>query len=170
MKNLLVVLVCIATLTSCEKNNLNDDQDNTVEPKIIGTWEVYRSENLETQIDQWTGTEWTTIEVWYNTTSPNSTSITLEFKDDGTFTSFYAGVEDSNGTWETISDQAFSYQHIQGEVSNDALQQARNVIFYCDNTFTVKAQGNERNITYMRAVATEECADSITYNVDDSNN
>ena len=94
MKKLVLLIVLTFVFTSCEENETIE-----VEPaKAIGEWQMYRNENLESIIDQWTGTEWTYVDKWFRTIRNNS-QIILEFKEDGTFIDFYADVPVANGTW-----------------------------------------------------------------------
>ncbi|WP_299886761.1 hypothetical protein [uncultured Lacinutrix sp.] len=167
MKKLLLCVLLALSFTSCEKEELNETQpqQELEKAKVIGEWEMYRDENLESMIDQWTGTEWTTVDVWFQNTREDS-QIILEFKADGTFVDRYADVEVANGVWEKLNDGRYAVNYIQDDNVNDALTQTRYITIYCDNTYSIEIEGNDRAVYYYRIIDTIECSDLINYNVE----
>lgn len=167
MKNLVLVLVVAAAFISCEKDDVNDGQEPAIAAKVIGEWELYRDESLESIIDEWTGTEWTTVDQWFQNTREDS-EIILEFKTDGTFVSRYADVVTANGVWTKLNDGRYSFDFIQDDTNpNEALTQTRYITIHCDNTYSIEIDGNDRRVDYYRITGTTECSDLITYNVND---
>lgn len=165
MKRLIVLLVLALSFTSCEKDELNNNEQNLTETEVLGTWELYRDENLQSVIDEWTGTEWTTKDEWYQNTRENSLII-LEFKSDNTFVDRYADVEVANGTWSLLDDGRYSFEYTQEKNAiNEQLTQSRYITIHCDNTYSMTIEGNDRAIYYYRKMNTTECTDLITYNV-----
>lgn len=166
MKKLIVLAILALSFTNCEKQELNDTEQNFIEAKVIGTWELYRDENLESVIDEWTGTAWTNKDEWYQNTRENS-QIILEFKADNTFVDRYADVEVASGTWSILNDGRFYFDYLQNEESiNNKLTQRRYITIHCDNTYSVEIENNDRAIYYYRKMGTAECSDLIEYNVD----
>jgi hypothetical protein len=150
-------------LNSCDINNNNIQELN----QVIGEWEMYRDENLETVIDQWTGTDWTTKDDWFANIRQDS-QIILSFNPDGTFQDKYASVSFANGVWKKINEKRYYFDYVQEAGSiNENLIQRRYINFYCDNTFSVEVEGNLRRIEYYRKMNTNECSDLIVYNVID---
>jgi hypothetical protein len=166
MKNLLLLAVLTLTFMSCENDELNETPPVTVEAKVLGEWQLYRDENLETIIDEWTGTEWTTIDQWFQNTREDS-EIILEFKEDGTFIDRYADVPVRNGIWGELEDDRYYFDYVQEDNTNDQLTQRRYITFYCDNTYSIEIEGNDRAVYYYRVIGTIECSDLINYNVND---
>jgi hypothetical protein len=165
MKKLLLLFILTLTFVSCEKGELNEEKLDNVSTKVIGEWELYRDENLESIIDEWTGTEWTYIDQWFQNTRDNS-EIILEFKEDGTFVDRYANVPIANGVWGKLEDGRYYFDYVQEENNtNGELTQRRFITFYCDNTYSIKVAGNERAVYYFRMIGTTECSDLINYNV-----
>jgi hypothetical protein len=165
MKNLLLILLLAFSFTSCEK-------DDSIEPqkaetaKVIGTWELYIDERLESVIDQWTGTEFTYKDEWYQNVRDDS-GIILEFKSDGTFLDKYVDVVTANGTWGKLTDGRYYFDYNQESTNgNDALTQKRFLTVHCDNTYSLEIDGNDRAIDYYRITGSTECGDLITYNVE----
>ena len=70
MRKLLLLAVLTFTFISCEKNDVVDIPD-----KVLGEWQMYRNENLESVLDQWTGTEWTRKDEWFKTIRNDSEII-----------------------------------------------------------------------------------------------
>ena len=114
MKKLLLLFILTLTFVSCEKGELNEEKLDNVSTKVIGEWELYRDENLESLIDEWTGTEWTYIDQWFQNTRDNS-EIILEFKEDGTFVDRYANVPIANGVWGKLEDGRYYFDYVQEE-------------------------------------------------------
>ncbi|WP_339626998.1 hypothetical protein [uncultured Winogradskyella sp.] len=52
MKNLLLLAVLAFTFLSCEKDDNNEPETATIEAKVLGEWQMYRDENLESIINQ----------------------------------------------------------------------------------------------------------------------
>lgn len=165
MKKLALVLVLAVSFMSCEKDEYNETEQETLEAKVLGTWELYRDENLESIIDQWTGTEWTYVDQWFQNTREDS-GIILEFRDDNTFRSLYVDVETASGTWALLEDGSFYFDYIQEDTINDALTQRRYLTMHCDNTYSITIEGNDRSVYYYRIIGTTECSELITYNVE----
>lgn len=165
MKKLALVLVLAVSFMSCEKDEYNETEQETLEAKVLGTWELYRDENLESIIDQWTGTEWTYVDQWFQNTREDS-GIILEFRDDNTFSSLYVDVEIASGTWALLEDGSFYFDYIQEDTINDALTQRRYLTMHCDNTYSITIEGNDRSVYYYRIIGTTECSELITYNVE----
>ena len=59
MRNLLLLTVVALTFLSCEENQ------EVAPAQVLGEWQMYRNENLESTLDQWTGTEWTYVDKWF---------------------------------------------------------------------------------------------------------
>ena len=74
--------------------------------KLVGTWELYRTEALESIIDEWTGTEWTTKDKWF-TNNPTDAGIHRTFKNDGTLEAKYVDVVFNSGKWTRIEENKF---------------------------------------------------------------
>ena len=166
MKKLLLLTVLAIAFISCDKEELNEIQEPTVEARVVGTWQMYRDENLESIIDEWTGTEWTYVDQWFQNTREDS-EIILEFRADGTFLDRYADVEVANGVWGLLSDGRYYFDYIQdGDNSNEALTQRRYITVYCDNTYALDIEGNDRRVEYYKIIDTVECGELITYNVE----
>ena len=165
MKKLLIILLLALGFTSCEKDDAIEPQQQEISAKIIGTYELYRDENLESVIDQWTGTEWTFVDKWFKIVRDDS-QIILEFKADGTFLDKYGDVEVANGTWEKLEDERYFFEYNQESTNgNNQLTQRRFITIYCDNTYSIEIEGNNRAIHYYRLIDTTECEDLINYNV-----
>ena len=165
MKKLIVLLVVAISFMSCEKDETNNTEQEVTEAKILGTWEMYRDESLESIIDQWTGTEWTFVDKWFQNTREDS-GIILEFRDDNTFSSLYVDVETAAGTWALLEDGTFYFDFIQDGTINDQLTQRRYLTVHCDNTTSITIDGNDRAIDYYRKIGTTECSELMTYNVE----
>ena len=59
-----VLVLVLISFTSCSSDD--DTTDNSAEVnQVVGEWQMYRTENLEAVIDQWTGTEWTYVDQWF---------------------------------------------------------------------------------------------------------
>ncbi len=166
MRNVLLLAILALTFMSCEKDELNETPPAAVSAQVLGEWELYRDENLESIIDQWTGTEWTYIDQWFQNTREDS-QIILEFKDDGTFIGRYADVPTSNGVWGELGDDRYYFDYIQEDNINEQLIQRRYITFYCDNTYSIDIEGNDRAVYYYRVIGTTECSDLINYKVND---
>lgn len=163
MRKLVLLFVLTFVFTSCEENETIEVQP----AKVIGEWQMYRNENLESIIDQWTGTEWTYVDKWFRTIRNNS-QIILEFKEDGTFIDFYADVPVANGTWGQLEDNRYYFDYVQDTANlNEALIQRRYITFYCDNTYTVEIKGDSKTINYYKEIDAIECASAINYKVTD---
>lgn len=166
MKELLCILVLAFVFTNCEKEDVNEVQQEAAPTEVVETWQMYRDENLESVIDQWTGTEWTYIDQWFRNIREDS-QIILEFRADGTFIDRYADVETANGTWVAIEKGSYYFDYIQEDGNiNDALTQRRYITIHCDNTYSLEIEGNDRRVEYYKIMDTQECGDLITYNVD----
>ncbi len=165
MKKLILVLVVALSFMSCEKDAYSQTEEETLEAKVLGTWELYRDENLETVLDEWTGSEWTTVDKWFQNTREDS-GIILEFRADNTFSSLYVDVEIATGTWAPLEDGRFYFDYIQEEPINDALTQRRYLTMHYDNTYSIEIEGNDRAVYYYRKIGTIECSELITYNVE----
>lgn len=148
------------SFTSCDKDNQEEEA-----AAIVAEWQLYRSENLESIIDEWTGTEWTYVDKWFASNWADSGSI-LGFNSDGTFDEYYEDVPVFKGTWETKEDGIyyFTYTVEDGGV-NEQLLGRRVLTKLCDNTISIEKEGNDRSIDYYRQRATIECSDLITYKV-----
>ena len=167
MKKLLLLTVLTLSFWSCENDQVNDSEPTNANAKVLGEWELYRDENLESIIDQWTGTEWTYVDQWFQNTRENS-QIILEFKEDGTFVDRYADVPIAAGIWEKIDDTHFYFDYNTDDINiNDTFANRRHITFYCDNTYSIEIEGNDRVIYYYRIIGTTECSELINYNVND---
>ena len=171
MKKLLFIAVLALAFVSCEKDDDNQEQqlqqqEEVIPAKVLGTWEMYRDENLESILDEWTGTEWTYVDQWFQNTRIDS-GIILEFHEDGTFLDRYEDIQVANGTWIALEDGRYSFEYIQEEGNiNEFLIAKRYVTFHCDNTYSVAFEGNNRRVEYYKTMGTTECGDLITYNVE----
>lgn len=164
MKKLFLLAVLTLTFLSCEKDELNVTTE--AEAKVIGEWELYRDESLVEMIDEWTGTEWTRVDQWFQNTREDS-QIILEFKEDGTFIDRYADVAVANGVWGVLEDGRYYFDYIQDEGINEQLTQRRYITFYCDNSYSIDIEGNDRAVFYYRMIGTTECSALINYKVTD---
>ena len=162
MKKLLCIAVLIFAFTSCEQDDDVNTAQQVAPAKVLGTWELYRDENLESVIDEWTGTEWTTVDQWFQNTREDS-QIILEFKADGTFVDRYADVETANGIWKEMEDGRFYFDY-NNPSDNQLLRTF--ITIHCDNTYSLVRDGDNRRIEYYRIIDTIECGDLITYNVE----
>lgn len=165
MKNNLlsvIVLLSFINFSSCGSNDVNENQEII---EVLGEWEMYRNENLESIIDKWTGTTWTLKDVWYANRREDS-RIFLQFNEDGTFVDRYADVQVANGYWVKLKEGLYYFDYI-GHNLNEVLTQRRFLNLICENTFTIEYDGNERRIDYYRKVGTSECSDLITYKLID---
>ncbi len=160
-----VLVLVLISFTSCSSDD--DTTDNSAEVnQVVGEWQMYRTENLEAVIDQWTGTEWTYVDQWFKNVWEDS-EILITFNNDGTFTEFYATVETANGTWEKLEDGRYSYNYtLEVDNTNEVLVGTRLITVHCDNTFSVITEGDDRNVAYYRTRNTTECSDLITYNLE----
>lgn len=165
MKKITFLLFLTISFISCEENETIDIEPETV--KVIGEWQLYRSEKLESIIDQWTGTEWTYVDKWFKTVRQDS-PIILEFKEDGTFLERYADVVVAEGTWLKINTNSYSFEYAEAsKIANSNLPEKCNVTFYCENTFSFKNEGDHKSVFYYKTLNDIECASSITYYVND---
>jgi hypothetical protein len=167
MKKLLLLAVLVTVFMSCEKD---DDITPTQQPEstteVVETWQMYRDENLESVIDQWTGTEWTYVDQWFSTLRDDS-DIILEFKVDGTFLDRYADVVAANGTWGKLADGRYYMDYSTEDIqTNDQLAGRRFITLHCDNTYSLEIEDNDRAIYYYKIMDQTECGELITYNVD----
>jgi hypothetical protein len=165
MKKLILLAVLAFAFTSCEKEDTTETKQETLETKVLGTWQLYRDENLLTIIDEWTGTEWTFKDQWFQNTREDS-QIILEFRADNTFVDRYADVEVANGTWGLLNDDRIYFDYIQEDNVNENLTQRRYLTTHCDNTYSIEVEGNDRAIYYYRKMGATECAELINYNVE----
>ncbi|EDP69645.1 hypothetical protein FBALC1_05653 [Flavobacteriales bacterium ALC-1] len=165
MKRLTLVLALALSFVSCEKDESNLTEQDTLGQKVLGTWEMYRDENLVSTLDEWTGTEWTTIDQWFQNTREDS-DIILEFNSDNTFKNLYATVEVANGTWGLTNDGRVFFDYIQNDIVNENLLGRRYLSLHCDNTYSIEVEGNDRAVYYYRKIGTTECSELINYNVD----
>lgn len=164
MKNLVVLALLAMAFISCESDDADVIQETEI-AQVIGNWELYRDENLESIIDQWTGTEWTYVDQWFQNTRDDS-QIILEFKEDGTFLDKYADVEVANGVWGELADGRYYFDYIQeGANSNSQLTQRRYITIHCDNTYSIEIEGNNRSVYYYRIIDSIECFELINYHV-----
>lgn len=165
MKKLVLALALALSFVSCQKDENTPTEQEILEAKVLGTWEMYRDEHKESVIDQWTGTEWTYVDQWFQTTREDS-GIILEFSEDNTFKDLYVDVEVANGTWGLTNDGRIYFDYIQGENINENLTQRRYLTLHCDNTYSIEVEGNDRAVYYYRKIGTVECSDVINYNVE----
>jgi len=165
MKNLLLLALLAISFTSCEKDSI-DEPEQEVAAAVLGEWQLYRDENLESVIDKWTGTDWTYVDKWFQNTREDSIII-LEFRADGTFVNRYGDVETASGIWELSDDGAYFLNYDEDDISkNKAFAGKRVLSIFCDNTFSVKIEGNDRAIDYYKLIGTTECSELIEYNVE----
>jgi hypothetical protein len=166
MKKLILLLVLAISFMSCEKDEASETEQAVLEAKVIGTWELYRDENLESIIDEWTGTEWTYVDQWFQNTREDS-GIILEFRDDNTFSSLYVDVETATGTWALLDNGDYYFDYNQEDANlNEQLEQRRYLTMHCDNTNSVTLEGNDRAFYYYKKIGTTECSELIDYNVE----
>ena len=164
MRKLAFVILITISFMSCEKNETLGVQPENA--KVLGEWQLYRSEKLEYVIDQWTGTSWTHIDKWFKNIRQDS-PIIHEFKEDGTFLDKYAAVVVAKGTWQKIDDNTYSFQYSEeSKTTNTNLPEKNYVTFYCDNTYAIKYENNT-SVDYYKILNDTECAESITYYVQD---
>jgi len=165
MKKLTFVLALTLSFVSCEKDESNSIEQDTLEQKVLGTWEMYRDERKESIIDKWTGIEWTTVDQWYQTTREDS-DIILEFNNYNTFRDLYATVEVANGIWGLTNDGRIYFDYVQNDNVNENLLGRRYLSLHCDNTYSIEVEDNDKAIYYYRKIGTTECADLINYKVE----
>ncbi|MFT4755311.1 MAG: hypothetical protein ACI85Q_002880 [Salibacteraceae bacterium] len=173
-------------LGSCKKENLDVNEtkvtgvEQTEPAKIVGTWEMYKVEKQELRLDSLTlnPPQSFTSMVWYDQTSSMANEQTIDFNDDLTFDSFYAGVPISAGTWDALNDSTFTLSFSStgsGEWSDITTDYI--VTVYCDNTMSVAyliapPVGNHEHqgadwhyVAYFRAPGSVECDGLIDYYV-----
>lgn len=109
MKKLLYIAVLVFIFTSSKKEDVSKLQQETTPTEVVETWQIYREENLESVIDQWTGTKWTFINKWFWNIREDS-EIILKLRADNTFIDRYADVGTTNGTWVTIGKCKFLFR------------------------------------------------------------
>lgn len=166
MKKLLLLTVLASAFFSCDKEEINEIEEPTVEARVVGTWQLYKDENLESVIDEWTGTEWTYVDQWFQNTREDS-EIILEFREDGTFVDRYADVETANGVWGVLNDGRYYFDCVQDDENlNEALTPRRYITVYCDNTYALDIEDNDRRVEYYKIIDTVECGELITYNAE----
>lgn len=165
MRTIVLLAIIAFSFTGCNANTDNSDNQEVV-TAVVGTWELYRDETLETVIDEWNGTEWTTVDTWFQNTRDNS-RIILEFREDGTFVERYADVEFANGVWGFIDNGTYYFEyHLDTDNATAALEGRRTISMYCSNTYAIEIEGINSVIYYYRLIGTSECADVIDYNVE----
>lgn len=163
MKKIISILTFVLLLTSCDKEEAYVPLNNK---EIVGEWELYRWETLESMIDQWTGTEFTFTDVWFKNVVTNPQNF-YTFYEDNTFEEFYATVKVFNGTWGKLEDGRYYYDYeIPENNTNTYLQKRRYLFLYCDNTTSVIAEDEPRRVDYLKIKSTNECENLIDYKVD----
>ena len=136
---LTVLIAAIALLTSCSKDDDNND------PNIVGEWKLVSnvSENFKNNVS--TGSPKTEI-----TTEKNF--HTLTFKSDKTFTNYYAETSNSNGTEVTETFTANGTYTIDGNMLSIAIgDKAGKSAFTVTNTqliLVIKAEYTSGADTY----------------------
>ncbi len=152
-----LLLVFLFNLTSCTKND-----DFIVDNEIVGHWQMYKTEALTSVIDQWTGTTFTRKDKWFSN-NHNDSRIFIEFYEDGTFTEFYAATPVFEGVWgKKLNVYFYKYKN---DDNNQHLVKTRFIKIYCNNSYSIKSEGDERNISYYRKKETTECSNRIDYKV-----
>ena len=73
----------------------------------------------------------------------------------------------ANGVWGVLEDGRYYFDYIQDESINEQLTQRRYITFYCDNSYSIDIEGNDRAVFYYRMIGTTECSALINYNVTD---
>ena len=153
-----LLLVFLFNLTSCTKND-----DFVVENEIVGHWQMYKTEALTSVIDQWTGTTFTRKDKWFSN-NHNDSRIFIEFYEDGTFTEFYGDTPVFEGVWGKKLNVYF-YKYKKTDINNKYLEKTRYINIYCKNSYSIKREDDERNISYFRKKDTTACNDKIDYKV-----
>lgn len=184
MKNIVrnsFALMCFSALlflASCEKDNLDDTttvtSDQNASARIVGEWEAYKRE-VEELILGFEDGEMVQSMGWIDLTSSFANEGTLEFYEDHTFISFYAGVQTHEGDWIEENDSTFSFTFDEYPWSD--LTETYVVNFHCDSTMSIKFRveppaGNNDfqdedwyEVSYFRAPGTTQCDDLIDYYV-----
>ncbi len=105
MKNTVLLILLANTFNSCKEESKPLPKELA---KIEGEWENYRVEKNElVGVDYSNGTA-IFEKKWFDQTSQFSTRNTLEFNEDYTFTSLYAGVNTRhNGIWNVNEKRKF---------------------------------------------------------------
>ncbi|MFK7834527.1 MAG: hypothetical protein AB8B52_14740 [Winogradskyella sp.] len=162
---LIIVALVALSFTNCEKDDLDQQQPEAEAKAVVGTWQLYKDEQLESIIDEWTGTEWTYVDQWFQNTREDSVII-LDFNDDGTFVDRYADVVTAAGTWGVLDDGRYYFDFNQDNIdTNENFAGRRYITVHCENTFSQVTEGNDRSINYYKKMDTTECADQINYMV-----
>ncbi|MFT4575357.1 MAG: hypothetical protein ACI9SI_000261 [Polaribacter sp.] len=147
-----LLFLLIFNLISCSTND--DTEEVTI---ILGEWQLYKTEKLESIIGQFTQ-----VDKWFSANHQNS-KIFIEFYVDGTFQEFYADVQVFKGTWGKVNDE-YHFDYFN-DSNNIHLEKRRYVQIFCNNTYSIKKDGDDRAIDYYRKKGTSECTDKITYKV-----
>jgi hypothetical protein len=184
MKNIVrnsFALMCFSALlflASCEKDNLDDTttvtSDQNASARIVGEWEAYKRE-VEELILGFEDGEMVQSMGWIDLTSSFANEGTLEFYEDHTFISFYAGVQTHEGDWIEENDSTFSFTFDEYPWSD--LTETYVVNFHCDNTMSINFRveppagnhdfqdANWYEESYFRIPGTTQCDDLIDYYV-----
>jgi len=120
MKKSLIILLFIPLIFACSKDD-NDDA-NSNDP-IVGTWEIFYSEALDSS-NQWGG--------GFDTPIGDYTWI---FKSDGSYDIIDSGFLDQNmGTWTNMGNNIYKITDAEGEYSDT-------INFLCSNNILIYDYG-----------------------------
>jgi len=155
-----IVLFTLICSSACEN-------EPEIDP-IVGEWQLYRSETVETVLLEWdvdNGT-WITGEEWQAITWDDLPSFHV-FHEDGTFDFLYADVLVYNGIWGQSEDGRYYIEYIFEEgIENNNLPGTIYMDLLCENTHSQEIGGENPRIEYHRKRNTTECADMIDYNAE----
>jgi hypothetical protein len=181
MRKLILLVIMAVAFMSCEKDDLNETPvaEVEVQTRIIGEWEMFKREKQDIYLVEITPDLEGIWEMhWIDLTSSQATESTLEFNEDYSFSDFYAAVLVSDGIWNKIDDDTYSFTFNDPLGNWSEYSDTYLVNFYCDNTMSIQflipppVGDNDfqdidfYSIQYYRTPGTEECADLIEYQVD----
>lgn len=144
-----MILLCLfASIYSCSKESTFIPEPEISTNKLIGKWEMYRIEVLETIIDEWTGTEWTTKDMWF-TYKRTDACIIMDFKENGTVDAKYVDVLFNSGRWVRIEENRFriAFDPTNSLTAESDNERKSTATFYCDNTISIISESNPKNIS-----------------------
>lgn len=65
MKNTLIAILILTSMVCTFSCVRHEDDIHKETNEVLGDWQLYKSEKLESIVDQWTGTEWIYVDKWF---------------------------------------------------------------------------------------------------------
>jgi len=187
MKNFFLLAFTIVAFISCDSDDLNETnavQDENQEDmidisRILGEWESFAREKQDIYLVEITpDLEGIYAMHWVDFTSPRNPEFTIDFYEDYSFGNFYADVLVSDGVWNKIDDDTYTFSFNDPIANWSDYTNTYYVNFYCDNTMSIEylipppAGDNDfqetdfYEIVYFRTPESEECSDLIDFYVE----